>query len=48
VDETFVYTVEGNTHPGTGVEANGGSVCKKQYLLTDKRLAGYGRPDYRE
>jgi len=47
VDATYVYTVEGNTSNQTGVVANGGAVCKKQYLLTDARLAGYGRPDYR-
>lgn len=47
VDDTNVYTVEGNTHPGDGVEANGNRVCKKKYLLTDKCLAGYGRPEYR-
>lgn len=46
VDDTYIYTVEGNTHPGDTVEANGGSVCKKKYLRTDERLAGYGRPDY--
>ena len=46
VDDTYVYTVEGNTSPQNGVVDNGGEVCKKQYLLTDPRLAGYGRPDY--
>ena len=48
VDGQYVHTVEGNTDSGPGVEANGGSVCKKKYLLTDKRIAGYGRPDYEE
>ena len=46
VDDTYVYTVEGNTSPQDGVVENGGAVCKKKYLLTDPRLAGYGRPNY--
>lgn len=46
VDETHVYTVEGNTSSAQGVVANGGGVNRKQYLRSDKRLAGYGRPDY--
>lgn len=46
VDDTYVYTVEGNTSAEAGVVANGGSVNKKKYALTDPRLAGYGRPDY--
>lgn len=46
LDDSFLYTVEGNTNPGTGVEANGGAVCQKKYLRRDKRLAGFGRPDY--
>ena len=45
-DDTYVYTVEGNTSNADGVVANGGEVCRKKYLLTDKRLAGYGRPRY--
>lgn len=48
VDDTYVYTVEGNTNSAPGVEANGGSVNIKKYLLTDERLAGYGRPDYED
>lgn len=46
VDDRFVYTVEGNTSSEEGVVENGGSVNRKQYLLTDQRLVGYGRPDY--
>ncbi len=46
VDETCIYTVEGNTSSDPGVVENGGSVNKKRYLLTDERLAGYGRPYY--
>lgn len=45
-DEKYVYTVEGNTSDQAGVVDNGGSVCRKKYLLTDERLAGYGRPLY--
>jgi hypothetical protein len=48
VDERYIHTVEGNTSEESGVVANGGAVCKKKYLLTDKRLAGYGRPQYTE
>ena len=46
VDDTYLYTVEGNTSSDPGVVENGGSVNKKKYLLTDKRIAGYGRPYY--
>lgn len=45
-DDTHVYTVEGNTSSQAGVVDNGGEVCKKQYCLSDKRIAGYGRPKY--
>lgn len=46
VDNTYVYTVEGNTSSASGVVANGGAVAKKKYKLTYDRIAGYGRPDY--
>lgn len=46
VDNTYVHTVEGNTANQNGVVDNGGAVCKKKYLLTDPRLAGFGRPQY--
>lgn len=46
VDNSKVYTVEGNTSGASGVIANGGGVCKKSYSLSYNRLAGYGRPDY--
>lgn len=46
VDDKKVYTVEGNTSGANGVIANGGGVCKKSYLLTYARIAGYGRPDW--
>ena len=46
VDDTYVYTIEGNTSGANGVVANGGGVCKKKYKLTYNRIAGYGRPNY--
>lgn len=46
VDNSKVYTVEGNTSSASGVVANGGAVAKKSYSLTYGRIAGYGRPDY--
>lgn len=48
VDNTYVYTIEGNTSGANGVIANGGGVCKKKYSLTYSRIAGYGRPEYDE
>ena len=44
VDNTYVYTVEGNTSGASGVIANGGGVCAKKYKLGNSRIAGYGRP----
>lgn len=46
VDETYVYTMEGNTSSDSGVVWNGGSVNNKKYKLSYERIAGYGRPDY--
>lgn len=46
VDNTYVYTIEGNTSSASGVVANGGAVAKKKYKLTYTRIAGYGRPKY--
>lgn len=48
VDETPVYTVEGNTSSEEGVVANGGCVRCKSYPLSSPAIAGYGRPDYDE
>jgi peptidoglycan hydrolase-like protein with peptidoglycan-binding domain len=48
VDNTYVYTVEGNTSSASGVVANGGSVRKKKYKLSYNQIAGYGRPKYDE
>ena len=46
VDDSRVYTIEGNTSSASGVVANGGSVSKKSYALNYSRIAGYGRPKY--
>lgn len=47
VDNSKVYTVEGNTTKSAWVVANGGEVCKKSYSLTSSSIVGYGRPDYK-
>ena len=47
VTSTHVITVEGNTSSQDNVVvANGGCTAKKKYLLTNSRIAGYGRPAY--
>lgn len=46
VDNTYVYTIEGNTSSSSGVVANGGGVFKKKYKLNYGRIYGYGRPKY--
>ena len=46
VDDTYVYTIEGNTSGASGVVANGGCVAKKKYKLNYAKIAGYGRPKY--
>ena len=48
VDNTYVYTVEGNTSSASGVVANGGGVFEKKYKLSYKNIYGYGRPKYDE
>lgn len=48
VDGSNIYTIEGNTSGANGVVENGGGVCKKQYSLSNSRIAGYGRPNYSE
>lgn len=48
IDQSKVYTVEGNTNCGSTLEANGGAVAKKSYPLNYARIAGYGRPDYKD
>ena len=46
VDDTYVYTIEGNTSSAAGVVANGGCVRNKKYALNYTRIYGYGRPKY--
>lgn len=46
VTGTYVYTVEGNTSPQSGVVANGGGVYEKKYAKTNTKIDGYGRPLY--
>lgn len=46
VDDTFVYTVEGNTSTASGVIANGGGVAGKRYYKDYQYIDGYGRPDW--
>ncbi len=48
IDSDYLYTVEGNTNGANGVVSNGGGVCCKKYKKTYARLAGFGRPDYRD
>lgn len=38
VDASYIYTIEGNT--------SGGQVAEHKYGKKDKRLAGFGRPDW--
>lgn len=45
-DDKYVYTVEGNTSGASDVVANGGGVCKKKYLRSNAKIAGYGYPKY--
>lgn len=47
-DGIYVSTVEGNTWEEEGVVANGGTVARKRYRLDDPRIAGYGRPAYKD
>lgn len=46
VDNSYVYTIEGNTSSSSGVVANGGAVEKKTYSRSYNRILGYGRPKY--
>ena len=42
-----VKTTEGNTSTTNNkVEENGGCVANKEYLLSNPKIAGYGRPNY--
>lgn len=48
VTGNYIVTIEGNTSGASGVIANGGGVCRKQYVRSYVRIAGYGRPLYEE
>lgn len=48
VDDTTVYTIEGNTSGSAGVISNGGGVFKKAYPRNYSLIAGYGRPNYND
>lgn len=41
-----VYTIEGNTSSGSGVDGNGGGVYYKSYSLSDSGIHGYGKLPY--
>ena len=43
-----VYTVEGNTSDGAGLDANGGGVYLKKYSLSSDYIHGYGVLPYQE
>lgn len=45
-DNTYVYTIEGNTSGGSTVISNGGGVCRKSYYRSYSRIHGYGHPDW--
>ena len=46
-DETYVYTVEGNTSSASGLDANGGGVYVKKHLLSASYIRGYGVLPYK-
>lgn len=46
VDNSRVYTIEGNTSSAAGVVPNGGCVREKSYSLTYNKIYGYGRPNW--
>lgn len=45
-DNSYIYTIEGNTSSTAGVVPNGGQVCRKKYSIHDTKIYGYGRPAY--
>jgi hypothetical protein len=48
VDDTYFYTIEGNTSGASGVVSNGGGVAKKKYKISSykgKVLFGYPKYD---
>ena len=49
IDSDYLYTIEGNTSPQTGVNPNGGGVWKKKYPRDSGGVDVvdfYGRPDW--
>lgn len=46
VTATKIYTIEGNTSGASGIIANGGGVCRKEYIIGSAGIDGYGRPDW--
>lgn len=48
VTGSSVITIEGNTSGASGVIDNGGGVCRKYYVRSYQRIAGYGRPLYED
>lgn len=46
VTSSRVYTIEGNTNAGGGLERNGGGVAKKSYPRSYAHIMGYGHPKY--
>lgn len=46
-DANYVYTVEGNTSSGTGLESNGGGVYFKKYEFSNSGILGYGNLPYK-
>ncbi len=46
-DGSKVYTVEGNTSSGSGLDTNGGGVYFKSYSLTSANISGYGVLPYK-
>lgn len=47
VDETYFYTIEGNTSGASGVVSNGGGVAKKKYSISAyKGKVLFGHPKY--
>jgi len=48
VDDSNVYTVEGNTNDNPTVVAEGIGVFYKSYPLTKTSIIGYGRPEYND
>ncbi len=45
-DDSYVYTIEGNTSGGSTVVSEGGGVFFKRYSLWSYNVAGYGRMPY--